>query len=580
MNEEEDENIHILNDGEEHTIEPGEGCDYNGEGQKVILPAERKLPSEKLDIFMQEELRRCYINGKPQNKLLNFAENDIARMDVCIAHDDRSINRSDSIVTDAEEELLSAEVADHMHEEMTNDANEEDVVPKRVEVVWHDTDYAGDQNAHYYTASQSTKEYHQKRSKPRKVASKPRTNKQNEEKWAKLTDAERDGALLLAQSFQTASSMFGLLGDGVRFAGESAAATAGGAARLAGGAVRLSGWAIGSLGEALENSGQESKHQRLSQKKESTSENSRVLKRQVAGSSVRLIGDAIDQAADSLLLAGSATERVAFGVTSAAEGCVRIVQDFTSQIATMFSKEGQKSIMTRPKIYGEESDDIVDNTSRPNTVEKAPKEEVQYEMKEANGVYQERNERAIDGELLFMQSISAWIMENADILDETEGVPSLAPEMLGVFLICYLLSVYILSPTTKKKGSVPITSCKEDKERPLEIISFLDRRHKTVMRQNSIEVVLQKENDQDSHTSTITLGSTKKHGLDSQNVEKSQPSSPGLLMMTYPIYAIVLPFKIVWSIVLSKKTLLLVFYFLGWAFLCRVSQYKASVIQR
>ena len=102
------------------------------------------------------------------------------------------------------------------------------------------------------------------------------------------------------------------------------------------------------------------------------------------------------------------------------------------------------------------------------------------------------------------------------------------------------------------------------------------------MRQNSIEVVLQKENDQDSHTSTITLGSTKKHGLDSQNVEKSQPSPPGLLTMTYPIYVMIVlkPFKIAWSIISSKKTLLLVFYFIGWAFLCRVHQYKASVIQR
>ena len=284
---------------------------------------------------------------------------------------------------------------------------------------------------------------------------------------------------------------------------------------------------------------------------------------------------------DSLLLAGSATERVAFGVTSAAEGCVRIVQDFTSQIATMFSKEGERNIkITRPEINGE-LDDIVDVTSRPKTAEDQPIKEVQYEMKESNGDYQERDTTAKDGELLFVQSISAWIRENADILDETEGVPSLAPEMLGVFLVCYLLSVYILSPTTKKKGSLPITSYKEDKKRPVREISFLDNRHKTVMRHNSIEVVLQKENDQDSHTSTITLGSTKKHGLDSQNVEQSQPSPPNLLTKTYPIYlVIVLPFKLAWSIISSKKTLLLVFYFIGWAFLCRVHQYKASVIQR
>ena len=81
----------------------------------------------------------------------------------------------------------------------------------------------------------------------------------------------------------------------------SLTASAGGAARLAGGIVRLSGWAIGSLGEAIENSGhsgaEEGEHQRLAPKEDLTSGNPRVLKRQVAGSSVRLIGDAIDQVA-------------------------------------------------------------------------------------------------------------------------------------------------------------------------------------------------------------------------------------------------------------------------------------------
>ena len=78
---------------------------------------------------------------------------------------------------------------------------------------------------------------------------------------------------------------------------------------------------------------------------------------------------------DSLLLAGSATERVAFGVTSAAEGCVRIVQDFTSQIATMFSKEGERNIrITRP-VINEELDEVVDVTLRQNAAEEEPTKE-------------------------------------------------------------------------------------------------------------------------------------------------------------------------------------------------------------
>ena len=112
---------------------------------------------------------------------------------------------------------------------------------------------------------------------------------------------------------------------------------------LLGGVLRLSGYAVSSLGDALENNGnpQEINSLRLASSGElppdKGASETRLRKRQVAGSSVRLIGESIDQIADSLLLVGSATERVAFAAAGAAEGTVRVVEGLTRSLLNELS---------------------------------------------------------------------------------------------------------------------------------------------------------------------------------------------------------------------------------------------------
>ena len=96
-------------------------------------------------------------------------------------------------------------------------------------------------------------------------------------------------------------------------------------------------------------------------------------------------------------------------------------------------------------------------------------------------------------------------------------------------------------------------------------------------------------NDHDSHDSSITNGSTMKNAPSGLDGEQVDPLSPSLVTrLLHGIYiCIVMPFKLarfilitIWKFIFNKKTLLLVFHLCGWLFLSRVSQYKASVIQR
>jgi len=605
-----------------------EGCDYNGEDQEVQVDHERlsatkKSPTDTLDSFMLEELKKCY-NGNPDTKL------DFSRRrskDICIVDRGDSSTLDDTIIET--EEVSSVVNADeHVHGGL-NDANldlasaiedacgatedcnhlmptVEDAAPKRVEVVWHDT-YAGAYNAHYFTNTQSTNEIRQKLSQQRRASSEPRTNvgtprtakQSNDEHWAILTDGEREGALLLSESFRVVSSAFGLVADAVRFTGETAAATAGGASRIAGGVVRLSGWAVGSLGEAIEcggNERDENGDQTLASSKVSTSDNEKVRKRQVAGTSVRLIGDAIEQVADSLLLAGSATERVAFATAGAAEGTVRIVEDFASSLSDLFLKEGRRGSDALPASFEKESDEVtsvIDEKIRPNVAEEGAvnaEDMNNTEEPNPNGVIQSKDETVDLALIGWLRSLSSLVVQNTDILiAETAGVPSLAPEMLGVFLMCFLASIFVLS-SKKNKGCLPdgqitpieiidVCSLREEDGRPIEI-SFQDIMHTTSPKDNAIE-------GHDSQ-STLTVESTMKTGppcvegcvdfsLTSLAKRVTEPFLFFILMPT-KLARVILVRSL--NIALSKEALLLVVYTIGWIFLSRVSQYKSSVIQR
>jgi hypothetical protein len=89
--------------------------------------------------------------------------------------------------------------------------------------------------------------------------------------------------------------------------------------------------------------------------------------------------------------------------------------------------------------------------------------------------------------------------------------------------------------------------------------------------------------DHDTH-STITEHSTMK--VEPDDGQRVGPASTSLVTGPF-IFLLFMPLQLArtvlgwsFSIVLSKKTLLLFFYMVGWVFLSQVSQYRNSLIQR
>lgn len=242
----------------------------------------------------------------------------------------------------------------------------------------------------------------------------------------------------------------------------------------------------------------------------------------------------------------------------------------------MFSKESRsESKMATPSRDDklDEETVIVDVLSTSETIDRLVVEEDYSEaaLEEMNQIATQSDTVSFDKELVeILHSMSTWIIQNYNIIiADTAGVPSIAVEMLGVFLLCFLASLYILSPLKTKKPA------HNTAQRPRSIIFHNNRT-------NNAEVV-PLHNDNDDHSS-ITNGSTMKNapsGLDGE----VDPLSPSLVKVIY--LCTVMPLKLIrfilltiWNIIFNKKTLLLVFHLCGWLFLSRVSQYKASVIQR
>lgn len=582
-----------VNIGERVIVEDA-GCDYNGEGrddhdmENDILPAAIiESPSHKLPGFILEELIKCY-KGNPEVAVSIFPSHDASH--ICIADGSEIIGTHDNIMG-AENELLLVEpskiVSEDEHICGSADGCKqhllppmEHAVPKRVEVVWHDTHFGGS-NAQYYTDSPSHVR-HPRRSPKHRAPRNPIIS--SDTSRISLTDAERDGALLLAETFRVASSTFGLLASGVRFAGETAAATAGGTARLAGGAVRLSGWAVGSLGEAIENggSGRENNPEQDRISSSVRPDLNTKSKRKVAGTSVRLIGDAIEQIADSLLLAGSATEHVAFAATGAAEGTLRIMESSLTRISDVFSKEGRRgSNKLSSAVEMESSIDIDELASDSEDV--SPFEVTTF-TPEADISSQDLANETFSIEVQnLMHSFSSLVAQNVDqIVADTAGVHSIAMEMLGVLILCFILSVFLLrskNPSKKEELGQLHRQSRPSKQIKANVsggeqytISFGNRCKTETNHQLA---------DDDSHT-TLTAESTMRgHDLDSGHAE---PTTAGA---TAIFYVLLIPLKlvrsivtIIWSAFFRKEAALLVFYLLGWVFLSRSAQYKASVIQR
>ncbi|KAL3811172.1 hypothetical protein ACHAXA_002736 [Cyclostephanos tholiformis] len=467
-----------------------------------------------------------------------------------------------------------------------------DIAPptRRVEVVWHDG------------AARSRIDDAQENDKQRTARRRPRRDEDDDggrdggrrrgsgrRKMIPLTDGERDGALLLAESFRVVASTFGVLADVVRFTGETAAATAGGASRVAGGVVRLSGQAIGGLGEVIEGGGGDGVDY-VGEQLDDVSSNGRgeggvkrrKRSRRVAGTSVRLLAGAIAQLADSLLLAGSATEHVAFAAAGAAEGTIRIMEDAAASLSDMFSREGMRSaneIMVPPTetIVGEVAN-AIDDEIQPDAVGAVTVDTTKEPPEDSDDNIQYETAPGIDI-LDFVRSLATEILRNAEIIAaDTGGVPSLTYEMLGVFLLCFFASVVLLPSRGDERRNLntgkihSFERIKEEGARRPNDIAFDGRRVTSAT--NHVT------DDHDSQ-STLTVESTMKVGSDfgSENTMSTFVAIFSFLLLM-PLRLTRGVLVLTWSIAFSKGALLFVLHIVGWIYLSWVAQYKSSVVQR
>ena len=132
----------------------------------------------------------------------------------------------------------------------------------------------------------------------------------------------------------------------------------------------------------------------------------------------------------------------------------------TSSMSDMFSKESRRENKMAIPSRDDKSDEetvIVDVLSTSETTERLGMEEDYNEVLEETTQIATQSDVSFDKELVeVLHSMSAWVLQNYHdiIIADTAGVPSIAVELLGVFLICFLASIYILSPSKTKKPTL------------------------------------------------------------------------------------------------------------------------------
>lgn len=144
-----------------------------------------------------------------------------------------------------------------------------------------------------------------------------------------------------------------------------------------------------------------------------------------------------------------------------------------------------------------------------------------------------------------------WALNNVDdIMADTLGVGSLAPELLGVLVTCYLGSLILLRRNAYRSG--------EDKQPPqkpshISVLKEHDHAPNATFTHDTL-------NDTDSHT-TLTADWTTKHATrQSRFTFLKRTTSNFFFVLLLPMKLLVLSVGWVWSLVFNQKSILLVLY--------------------
>lgn len=241
---------------------------------------------------------------------------------------------------------------------------------------------------------------------------------------------------------------------------------------------------------------------------------------------------------------------VAFAAASIAEGAVRFVSDMALSASDMFARDlnvldsGLTPIESRHTLGANNEPGIHMVDSHTTTLAKN-----ETKLDESSLINNQMSDDRNDETYVLL-----WAMNNiGDIMADTLGVGSLAPELLGVLVVCYLGSLILLRQNRKKDGQ--LLELGKPPEKPSHITVPKER-----FRALRESLTHDTHNDTDSHT-TLTVDTTK--------MEKRRIHYSFLKRIGKGIFFVVLsPIKLftqaacwVLFLVVNRKSILLLLYF-------------------
>jgi hypothetical protein len=319
--------------------------------------------------------------------------------------------------------------------------------------------------------------------------------------------------------------------------------------------------------------------------------------RQLVAKSVSLLGSVVGSFGESIVATGAAAESLASATAGLAEDTLRIVEDLTGSLSTTLQTNKKHRVRLRriPKGSGVASEKSPTNHEKEEPAsfllfgthpgaDTEPSLSATYMsslMVALEGFQTKPNVEAVEtiAGILTDQFLSLI----AFLQEDTEGIPSLAPELFMLLLICFLASMLLLSSKARRG--------ERDQPRnvPIKTIHLLSHHS----RPSSFSETLSFPDESSSADSPLGRSVVEKRGY-STNAAKSRWRSLSsrlaacillvgtwfLKLVCIPIWLLRRSLWIIYSIIFNRITALLAIYAFSWLYLSRASQFKALSIER
>jgi hypothetical protein len=319
---------------------------------------------------------------------------------------------------------------------------------------------------------------------------------------------------------------------------------------------------------------------------------------------------------DTLLLAGAATESIASSTAYVAEDAVRVMEDILGSLSSMFKiNPGSQHSKKRPihrrkrsKDLREFHDNVSANTELdgtndiPSYITIGKYMDTDEEAKSQPDLSQ-NNWPVMDNCVLILCSAVKFhlLQFSAFIFAECEGVPSFAPELFGVMILCYLAALWTLRTTShsQHKGKEVPAQTNQSSNSQNGLLSSSQSLNGTTIEAHQTNSIEKKDPIIQSHISPTEIqincdqksSSTVNTALGDRSLDNKcdteQLANEGHTASRRFYARIKMCWNVLWTtsmsyfrILFQPKVLLLIVYLLAWMYLSRASQLRSNDIKR